>query len=118
MPAVKKPARSPASRFTFIAVSYDGGNAIPAFEKTQYFWAYYLAGSHEMRRKELLSVGRLRTSDLTARMADSMFDVIISGNFGGKAMAELKKSGKRLYTFAGGTDAAFNAYMNKELTEI
>ncbi len=114
----KRPPHGPSSRFTFVAVSYDGGNPIPAFEQTEYFWGYYFSGDHEMRKKELLSVGKLRTSELTARMADSMFDVIISANFGGRAMADLKKAGKRLYTFSGGTDAAVKAYLSKELTEV
>ena len=103
--------------FCFVAVAYEGEAAIPAFEKANVFWAYYLSKGKILRR-ELLSLYPENNDDRIKKFVDSGFDSLICRNFGAKAMARLKAEGFSLYTYEGGCDKAVQAMITGEIKEL
>ncbi len=103
--------------FCFVAVAYEGEASIPAFEKANSFWAYYLSKDKIMRR-ELLSLYPDGNDERIAKFIDSSFDVVIARSFGGKAIAKLREAGVSLYTFDGGCDMAVRAMIAGNLKEL
>lgn len=100
-----------------VAVTYDGGNEIPAFEKATNFMLYFM-DNDKIFREEQLSIFPKNTEDLITQIENSTISEIICKMCGPKALSRLKKTGIAVYEFSGYRGAAMDAYQAGKLKAL
>lgn len=100
-----------------VAVTYDGANEIPVFEKTTNFMLYFMDGN-EVFREEQLSIFPKNTDDLISQIENSTISEIICKMCGPKALSRLRKAGIAVYEFSGYRGGAMEAYRAGKLHQL
>ncbi len=99
-----------------VAVTYDG-KSVTNFEQGDAFWIYAI-DKDKVVRMQILSLYSRDTNAVIEQLRRIRVDVIISKNFGPKAMNELKNAGYKLVTFDGGAKASVKAYATGKIKAI
>ncbi|MCR4717630.1 MAG: hypothetical protein K5656_10655 [Lachnospiraceae bacterium] len=99
-----------------VAVTYDG-RSVTNFEQGDAFWIYAI-DEDKVVRMQILSLYSRDVKDVIEQMRRIRVDTIISKNFGGKAMSELKSAGFKIVAFDGGAKAAVKKYAAGEIREL
>ena len=98
-----------------IAVTYDNGNVLQHFGKTEFFKVYDVE-DNKVVSSEVIGSNGTGHGALAGLLADRNVDVLICGGIGGGAQAALAEAGVELCAGAeGDTDQVVEAYLKGEL---
>ena len=100
---------------TKIALTYDNGNILQHFGKTEFFKVYEVEDG-KVVSSEVIGSNGVGHGALAGFLADRAVDVLICGGIGGGAQAALEEAGVELCAGAeGDADRAVEAYLKGEL---
>ena len=98
-----------------IAVTYDNGNVVQHFGRTEFFKVYEVEDS-KVVSSEVMASNVVGHGALAGLLSGQSVDVLICGGIGGGAQAALQEAGVELCAGASGdTDKAVEAYLRGEL---